>query len=300
MARYGSSSAPVPHDPMSEIVEFHHLGRADVVVVRVGNGLPGGSPGLGRNWAAISAPPKDETKDPVEQADAHKDQYGVGRFFDATTSFGDLLLAPDGKFYRDTPFRPGGAMAEIVNTTLDPVDGLGVRTPSSTEWGERSANYNNQGMYLWWCGMVAQNSLVQSLLVNTRKMTYDFMRRGNKTLPRGSDGYKDIPPESMSVGLFFQTTFPAGTTNMMAEFAAYKFTDPEVSGDFFSIADGSVYANSVRKIARSVVRMSFTEVLVSLNFVYDFKKVITPSINGGSIVELTEEEMGPFENQPGG
>lgn len=294
MPPYGSSSSPVPHDPLSEIVEFHYAGRADIIVIRSGRDLPNGVAESGRNVVfAPDAPAQDLEKDSVLQMDALLEQYYVGAFTDATNVDPD---PPTSAFYRDTPFRAGGENNLLFGTGV-------LETPSSTQWGERSLNYNGQGMYYWHVGRVGANTHqggIQCCLINARKMLWDFRRLGNKSLPKGSDGYRDVRPANMSTKVYYQGTFPAGgSDNLMCEFAAYKITDPEVSGDFFLVDNGAAYANSVRKIARKVVRILPSVLLPEVSWSYNFKKEIEVSANIG-IEELTEAEMGPFEQQPGG
>lgn len=279
---------------MSEIVEFHYAGRADIIIIRSGRDLPNGVAESGRNVVfSPGAPAKDLEKDPVLQMDAHLDQYYVGAFTDTTNVDPD---PPTFNFYRDTPFRAGGANNLLFGTGV-------LEVPSSTQWGERSDNYNGQGMYYWHVGRVGANTHqggVQCCLINARKMLWDFRRLGNKSLPKGSDGYRDVRPSNMSTRVFYQGAFPAGgSTNLMCEFAAYKLTDPEDSGDFFLVENGAAYANAVRKIARKVVRITPTVLLPEISWSYNFKRTIEVSSNVG-IEELTDQELLGFGNQPGG
>lgn len=294
---YGSEARPVPHDPMSRIVEVNFVSRADIIIIRSGNNLPDGTTGLGRNAVfAPGAPGTDTERDPVEQADAHLDQFYVGGFTDATNVDPD---PPTAQFYRDTPFRLGGANNVQIPVLTFP--DFNLITPSSTQWGNRADNYNAQGMYLWHAGKSQEHGGVQCCLINARKMTYDFMERGNKALAPDNPGYRDVKPTSMSMTVYFQGTFPAGTDNMMVEFAAYKIIDPDSSGDFFVIDNGAVYANDVRKIARRVVRISPVVLLPSVTFTYNFKGGAAAEItSSGDDGELTEAELLPFEQQPGG
>lgn len=289
---YGASDRPVPHDPLSAIVNISFPGRADVIIIRSGRNLPDGVLESGRNVVfSPGAPAKDTERDSQEQMDAHLDQFYVGAFTDATNVNPSPPLGQ--KFY-DTPYRADG----LNNVTF----GIGeLRTPSTTEWGDRSNNYNGDGMYLWHTGRLGTNvhqGGVQCCLINARKMLWDFRELGNKSLPPGSDGYRDTLPSNMSATVFYQGTFPVGgSDNLMCEFAAYRFTSNETSGDFFLVTNGAAYGNALKKIARKVIVVDTSVLLPSVNWSYNFKKQIGVS---GALRTLADAEMGPFELQPGG
>lgn len=285
---YGPENSPVPHDPLDIIDEISFPSYADFVIVRSGNFLPDGDMGAGRNIVfSPTRPAKDETKDPVEQADAHKDQYYVGAFTDSTNVDPD----PPGGPYYNTPERPPN------RPWVEGVIAGQLATPSSTEVGDRTTNYNNGGFYLWHTGRAVTTTQVgvQCCIINTRKMRYDFRKIGNKKARPGSTQYRDVFPSNMSIKCFYQGTFTSAP-DLMCEFAAYKMTDPEDSGSFFLTETGHCYGNSMRKIARSVIRVTQTVLLPEVIWTYNFKKTI--EVDGG--VELTEAELVPFEAQPGG
>lgn len=295
---YGSRTNPVPHDPMSRIVDINFPSRADLVIIRSGYNLPNPPANNGRNVVfQRGTPGKDETKDPVLQPDALLDGYWVGIFQDLTNVDPD---PPGNVRTYDDPWR-GGAPSNVEITGSPP---FAFRTPSFSEWGSREDNYIG-GRYLWATGWdtsdpLTQPSAFQCCLINTRKMLWDFRTFGDKTLPTNNPGYRDTYPSNMSVTCFYQATHPPAPigSDLISEFAAYKYTEPNASGDFIEIEGGAVYANSVRLLKRAACRVQTTVLLPSVIWSYNFKKEI--NVTGGT--KLTDEELAlaGFDNQPGG
>lgn len=287
---YGTDARPVPHDPMSRIDEVNFKSRAHLIILRSGYDLPNGT-GVGRNVVYRRAQPvKDVNRDPAKQPDAFLDNFYVGLFTDATNITPD---PPDGFNYLDDPYR--GEVPERQITALN----FPLRTPDATEWGEREDEYQGNHPFLWhcgWAGSDGNSSPVISLLINALKLRRDFKQLGDKRFPPSDDRYRDKEISSMAVEVFYQGTHPASSGVLMCEFAAYKYTDQETSGDFFTVDQGSVYANSVRLLKRAVVKVDTSVLLPTLRWTYNLQKEI--SCDGGIL--MTEAELLAFTNQPGG
>jgi hypothetical protein len=300
---YGSNEKPVRLDPYTTIREVGWPSVADVVVIRTGVGLPSGSGAP--HWPCVfkRTTPGARTDISVfsEQADARYAPITVGRLVPPTFISGN----PDNKHFRNEPYDgPGGSNAIELPPGSGSDMSFDMEVPSVDQFGSPDVNYH-PGSYLWHSGWSAGQQGSESVnccIINARKLRFDF--KILKDLEAVPPRKKDQKLNSMSIVCSFNGTDTSpGTTppeGIRAEFAAYRFTDPNANGDFYTTRDGYVYGHSLRMIARKVVKIAEPAggTLRAITFTYNLKKKITFD-SGTALTDFQVLQLG-FSNQPGG
>jgi hypothetical protein len=301
---YGSDAKPVILDPSQTIIEVGWPTLADIVIIRCGVDIPGG---VGANLPCVFRrvqPAKRTTADP-HQGHSLLNVEWVGQVTGATT-----FNPPNtgGKFWRNEPVEPGVGPEEGGAIELDTDSGVpGVKafpltipnTPAEPtapsgngEWGAQEDGYN-PGSYLYATGWAnpPSESNNNCCLINIRKLRHDF--EVIKPPPQKNQKLTSI---AIAVAFNGVALSPGALTNLMVEFAAYRFLPGHIgSADFYTTTHGMVYANDVKMIARKVVKPN-PILLRRVDFTYNLKKTIT--FSGGS--EIAANGYDAFSNQPGG
>lgn len=288
---YGSNEKPVSLDPLATITEVGWPNKADIVIIRCGVDLP---TGIGAHLPVVFRRiiPAKRTTAALHQSHSLLNVEWVG-----IVTGGTAITPPNtgGTFWRNEPVQPGVLppnAVEVTNTSF-PLMIPGIpgepTSPANPEWGAKEDGYN-PGSYLYATGWA--NPLNEPnnncCLVNVRKLRHDF------------EVINEPPAEntqltSIAIAVAFNAVAESSgpLTNLLVEFAAYRFTPGfQGSGDFFTTTHGMVYANDVKMIARKVVKPDAI-LLRRVDFTYDLKKKIT--FSGG-----VEVSAAGFTNQPGG